>query len=799
MDYGFELVAAKPKVPTAEPTTAQPMRVGDKIRRNPSTDQKTQRRQLQRGVTKKADLDKEAWGHSDPNACAWAKGGWPECTQTADVMLKVPSTYDPMPACNGCAGRMVPQGAMIVGPYIPKAAAVQAAIEAGKTSWHSADEQVLAQFMVQGNRLTVDLVHPMGFESHEFSLKSIEAAAKWVAAFDTEVVRPDESQVAEGSLTAARAAVVSGRTAASKMAWVGMDQDVVDYDNYAAQMRASGVDKSDPDFMTASEFAQSRTSSKMAATWDQDQNSGSFENYSAIINGYPCSVIQWGMNNSPPANWNWSVGAGDTSSPDFASGFTNTLEAAKVAAEDYASGLMVGPFPAGTKSYYASKTAGAQSDICPKCGSHMDDVQIFGDTLHAHCDACGWDGSKRRPSASKMARRAALKKTGMSDEATELQMYLENDGDIYRQQLWPIIKNLENHFRKGRWDHERAITGMGYAVETAAKKYHSEFGSSGPWHGVFTPAIRREVAESMVNDLESEMNSGTFQSEASLHTATPIYPGNGDVVVVGPNGSYYAAKPGDRAVITLNMYGPGTMSACFGASCFRPADGSYVSCSGGPLPEVKMEDLTYAGKTQQRFWKWGPYGPGRDQGVDYMLEVDMWEWTPPGHMASKTALNPEPHIDANQWMPCPQCGLPHNPFQNCPSEDSDPELATGADWIGRNYASKTAVQGGPPHEYVGSGERCRLCGFTRNHIVHDVGSKTASAGANALLQDAVIRFSRGQIELNIGDRFGDSTITDVGSDTVQYIDDDGWSGSMQLLFNDNGVMTPAWQRAYGDL
>jgi DNA-directed RNA polymerase subunit RPC12/RpoP len=108
-------------------------------------------------------------------------------------------------------------------------------------------------------------------------------------------------------------------------------------------------------------------------------------------------------------------------------------------------------------------------------------------------------------------------------------------------------------------------------------------------------------------------------------------PGNGDVVVVGNEGRYYAGKPGQRAVVELGLYGPGTMAICFGASAFRPPDGSYVSCSGGPLPEVFMKDLKYVGKTQQRFWYWNKYGPGAGNGEDYTAEVDLWEWTPPAN------------------------------------------------------------------------------------------------------------------------------------------------------------------------
>lgn len=117
-------------------------------------------------------------------------------------------------------------------------------------------------------------------------------------------------------------------------------------------------------------------------------------------------------------------------------------------------------------------------------------------------------------------------------------------------------------------------------------------------------------------------------SKASRRTASSTRPGAGDVAVVVADG-YYAGKIGQRAVFEPGLYGEGSLAICFGASAFRPEDGSYVSCSGGPLPEVFMEDLRHAGKTTQRFWKWGPGGSFAGNGVEYTAEVDLWEWTPP--------------------------------------------------------------------------------------------------------------------------------------------------------------------------
>jgi hypothetical protein len=71
----------------------------------------------------------------------------------------------------------------------------------------------------------------------------------------------------------------------------------------------------------------------------------------------------------------------------------------------------------------------------------------------------------------------------------------------------------------------------------------------------------------------------------------------------------------------------------FGASAFRGSShglvgapsGHYVSCSGGPCPCIPVEDLTYVGRTTQRFWRWHDI-PRAGGGEDFELEVNLWSW-----------------------------------------------------------------------------------------------------------------------------------------------------------------------------
>lgn len=90
-------------------------------------------------------------------------------------------------------------------------------------------------------------------------------------------------------------------------------------------------------------------------------------------------------------------------------------------------------------------------------------------------------------------------------EARELQLFCENDGDLYRQQVQPIEKNLKRKMEKGIYDHEKSKKLWGYLADNCARKYAKEFSySSVPWHKVFSTADRREVAKNFADSFRDE-------------------------------------------------------------------------------------------------------------------------------------------------------------------------------------------------------------------------------------------------------------------------------------------------------
>jgi hypothetical protein len=97
------------------------------------------------------------------------------------------------------------------------------------------------------------------------------------------------------------------------------------------------------------------------------------------------------------------------------------------------------------------------------------------------------------------------------DAATELKIYIDNDGDLYRRQTTSILKNLATKKARGEYKHDLAVKAFGYLVEAGAKKYAKEFGSPDqPWHQMFDAATRRAVAEKLTKDFEGEYALGNY-------------------------------------------------------------------------------------------------------------------------------------------------------------------------------------------------------------------------------------------------------------------------------------------------
>ena len=84
----------------------------------------------------------------------------------------------------------------------------------------------------------------------------------------------------------------------------------------------------------------------------------------------------------------------------------------------------------------------------------------------------------------------------------ELKSYIENDADLYRQRLVPIVKNIQKKMKSGKYDHSKAPKLWMYLVTDGAKKYAKEY------PGVkFNKQEKEAVAQELADEYKSEIEA----------------------------------------------------------------------------------------------------------------------------------------------------------------------------------------------------------------------------------------------------------------------------------------------------
>jgi hypothetical protein len=102
---------------------------------------------------------------------------------------------------------------------------------------------------------------------------------------------------------------------------------------------------------------------------------------------------------------------------------------------------------------------------------------------------------------------------GGHTEQSELKIFIDNDGQLYRQQTTSIIKNLATKMAKGVYDRTKAEKLWMYLTESGAKKYVKDVGGGhGTWHDMFSIADRREVAKELNDNFLDEWKSGSYRN-----------------------------------------------------------------------------------------------------------------------------------------------------------------------------------------------------------------------------------------------------------------------------------------------
>jgi hypothetical protein len=94
------------------------------------------------------------------------------------------------------------------------------------------------------------------------------------------------------------------------------------------------------------------------------------------------------------------------------------------------------------------------------------------------------------------------------DAAREIQLYADNDSQLYYQRRNPILKNLSKKYLKGQYDIDKAAKLWRYYIDAALQKYHKEFGSRGSWSNLLSVPDRNLLATEYAKRTKEEFDLG---------------------------------------------------------------------------------------------------------------------------------------------------------------------------------------------------------------------------------------------------------------------------------------------------
>jgi hypothetical protein len=85
--------------------------------------------------------------------------------------------------------------------------------------------------------------------------------------------------------------------------------------------------------------------------------------------------------------------------------------------------------------------------------------------------------------------------------AYDIELFLENDSEIYHKNIVPVLRMISKHYDKGRGDKQEAVKAIErYIVQPACKKYLSECFSPTAQMRYVTPKNLREYVASELFD-----------------------------------------------------------------------------------------------------------------------------------------------------------------------------------------------------------------------------------------------------------------------------------------------------------
>jgi hypothetical protein len=165
-------------------------------------------------------------------------------------------------------------------------------------------------------------------------------------------------------------------------------------------------------------------------------------------------------------------------------------------------------------------------------------------------------GATKNPRSTSMARKNPLgtyivthARVNPTGDVDDLVLFTTNDGDLYRQQVKPIIENLAKKMAKDNYSASLAAKTWGYLAENGARKYAWEVArnrkpGTSYWHqqgadgnGLFPKSARDVAAREMEQHYREEVEERAAELRAKVKgKAKKNPPSSGIIPMVAPSG-----------------------------------------------------------------------------------------------------------------------------------------------------------------------------------------------------------------------------------------------------------------------
>jgi len=97
------------------------------------------------------------------------------------------------------------------------------------------------------------------------------------------------------------------------------------------------------------------------------------------------------------------------------------------------------------------------------------------------------------------------------DAVNELDLYINNNEDLYRKRFMPLVHNLNRDLKANRYNHENAVKQWNLLINDAAREYVKEFGKPGEdVKDMFAQDSRAKVAQVLADRELENMKAGEY-------------------------------------------------------------------------------------------------------------------------------------------------------------------------------------------------------------------------------------------------------------------------------------------------